>query len=92
MSKACHNFEIPHAIEISRSGNGAHLWIFFSEKVPAREARFLGFGLLDKAMEFYPNNKNKAKRHEHSSLWAENVVDSAIKSVVVEALPAHGFL
>ena len=55
MSKACHSFEIPHAIEISRSGNGAHLWIFFNEKVPAKEARLLGFALLDKAMEFYPN-------------------------------------
>ena len=55
MSKACYNFEIPHAIEISRSGNGAHLWIFFKEKVLAKEARLLGFGLLDKAMEFYPS-------------------------------------
>jgi hypothetical protein len=51
MSKACQNFGIPHAIEISRSGNGAHLWIFFNEKVPAKEARLLGFGLLDKAMD-----------------------------------------
>jgi len=25
MSKACQSFEIPHTIEISRSGNGAHL-------------------------------------------------------------------
>ncbi|MFW2373637.1 MAG: TOTE conflict system archaeo-eukaryotic primase domain-containing protein [Gammaproteobacteria bacterium] len=55
MSKACHSFEIHHAIEISRSGDGAHLWIFFNEKVPAKEARLLGFELLDKAMEFYPN-------------------------------------
>jgi len=55
MSKACSKFEIPHTIEISRSGNGAHIWIFFNEKVPAKEARLLGFGLLDKAMEFYPN-------------------------------------
>ena len=55
MSKACQSFDIPHAIEISRSGNGAHLWIFFNEKVHAEEARLLGFGLLDKAMEFYPN-------------------------------------
>ena len=54
MSKACQSFDIPHAIEISRSGNGAHLWIFFKEKVPAKEARLLGFGLLDKAMEIYP--------------------------------------
>ncbi|MET1256588.1 hypothetical protein ABVT43_15715 [Aliikangiella sp. GXAS 311] len=51
MSKACRKFEIPHTIEISRSGNGAHLWIFFNEKVPAKEARLLGFSLLDKAME-----------------------------------------
>nr|WP_041324735.1 hypothetical protein [Saccharophagus degradans] len=55
MSKACQSFKIPHALEISRSGNGAHLWIFFNEKVPAKEARLLGFGLLDKAMEIYSN-------------------------------------
>ena len=55
MSKACTECGVSHAIEISRSGNGAHLWIFFDEKVPANEARLLGFGLLDKAMEIYPN-------------------------------------
>ncbi len=55
MSQACLHFEIPHAIEISRSGNGAHLWIFFSEPVQARDARLLGFGLLDKAMEIHPD-------------------------------------
>ena len=55
MSKACADFDIPHTIEISRSGNGAHLWVFFENKVPAKEARLLGFGLLDKAMEIYPN-------------------------------------
>lgn len=55
MSRACANFDIPHSIEISRSGKGAHLWIFFEDKVPAKEARLLGFGLLDKAMEIYPN-------------------------------------
>ncbi len=55
MSRACIELKIPHAIEISRSGNGAHLWIFFEDKVPANEARLLGFGLLDKAMEIYPS-------------------------------------
>ena len=55
MSEACTEYRVPHTIEISRSGNGAHLWIFFSEKIPAREARLLGFGLIDKAMEIYPN-------------------------------------
>ena len=54
MSKACEKFEVPHTIEISRSGNGAHLWIFFAERIQAKEARLLGFSLLDKAMEIYP--------------------------------------
>ncbi len=55
MSRACTEYGVPHAVEISRSDNGAHLWIFFDDKVPANEARLLGFGLLDKAMEFFPN-------------------------------------
>lgn len=55
MSRSCTKFGVPHAVEISRSGNGAHLWIFFDDKVPAKEARLLGFGLLDKAMEIYPD-------------------------------------
>ncbi|MDA3835455.1 MAG: hypothetical protein PF495_18950 [Spirochaetales bacterium] len=28
MSRACADYGVPHTIEISRSGNGAHLWIF----------------------------------------------------------------
>jgi len=54
MALACKEFNIPHAIEISRSGNGGHIWIFFSDPVSARDARLLGFGLLDKAMEIHP--------------------------------------
>lgn len=55
MAQACLQSSIPHAVEISRSGNGAHIWIFFSEPVFAQDARLLGFGLLDKAMEIHPN-------------------------------------
>jgi superfamily II DNA or RNA helicase len=55
MSRACERYSVPHTIEISRSGNGAHLWIFFKDRIPANEARLLGFGLLDAAMEIYPN-------------------------------------
>lgn len=50
-AEAAITVDIPHAIEISQSGNGAHLWVFFSENVPAKLARRLGFLLLDKAME-----------------------------------------
>lgn len=54
MAKSCQQCDIPYAIEISRSGKEAHLWVFFSEWVVAKEARKLGFALLDKAMEIHP--------------------------------------
>ncbi len=42
------------AIERSRSGNGAHAWIFFVEPVPAFLARRLGTILLAKASAMRP--------------------------------------
>ncbi len=54
-SKSCLELNIPYLIEISQSGQGAHLWVFFSDSVPAKDARLLGFSILDKAMESYPN-------------------------------------
>nr|WP_083390666.1 DEAD/DEAH box helicase family protein [Parafrankia soli] len=41
---------VPEAVEISRSGQGAHVWIFFDEPVPALDARAVGFALLREAM------------------------------------------
>lgn len=43
---SCHDLEIPAALEISRSGNGAHAWIFFDETIPARDARRLGSAII----------------------------------------------
>lgn len=42
------------AVEKSRSGNGAHAWLFFEEFVPARLARSLGTLILAKCSEFSP--------------------------------------
>jgi hypothetical protein len=47
---ACRDVGVPAALERSRSGNGAHVWIFFAEAVPASTARSLGAGLLRHAM------------------------------------------
>lgn len=44
--ESCQEINVQAALEISRSGNGAHVWIFFSETVPAREARSLGAALI----------------------------------------------
>jgi len=44
--QSCRELGIPAVLEISRSGNGAHAWIFFAKPVPAREARQLGAALI----------------------------------------------
>jgi hypothetical protein len=49
--ETCHQHNIPAAIERSRSGNGAHIWIFFERPVPAGVARRLGSLMLTRAME-----------------------------------------
>ena len=43
---SCQELGVPVAIEISRSGKGAHAWIFFSQNVAARDARRLGTALI----------------------------------------------
>jgi len=47
--QSCEELNIPASLEISRSGNGAHVWIFFSDAVYAREARMLGVALISHA-------------------------------------------
>jgi hypothetical protein len=46
----CEKLNIPVAVERSRSGNGAHAWLFFEEAVAAVSARRLGNALLTEAM------------------------------------------
>lgn len=41
---------IPASLERSRSGDGGHVWVFFSERVPASSARQIGAYLLREAM------------------------------------------
>lgn len=44
--QACMELGVPVALEVSRSGNGAHAWIFFGHAVPARDARRLGTAII----------------------------------------------
>lgn len=55
--RCCEEAGLTPAVERSRSGNGAHVWFFFSEPVPAADARRLGSALLTRTM---------AQRHELS--------------------------
>ena len=42
----CQRYGVPAYLERSRSGNGGHIWIFFSMPVPAASARRLGASLM----------------------------------------------
>lgn len=47
----CKLNEIPALVERSRSGNGAHIWIFFDAPISASLVRQFGFALLEKGAE-----------------------------------------
>jgi superfamily II DNA or RNA helicase len=55
LREVCDTFDIPVALERSRSGNGAHAWFFFVDPLPAGQARKFGSALLTCAM---------SRRHE----------------------------
>ncbi len=55
LREVCLEFNIPVAVERSRSGKGAHAWIFFENPISAILARKLGSALLTYSM---------SKRHE----------------------------
>lgn len=44
--QSCQELGVPAALEISRSGNGAHAWVFFASRVSARDARRLGTAMI----------------------------------------------
>ena len=46
----CKTWNVPCFIERSRSGNGAHVWIFFDAPIAAFKARKLGNAILTEAM------------------------------------------
>ncbi len=49
--ETCHALKVPATLERSRSGNGGHVWIFFTGPVQASLARQLGSAILTKTME-----------------------------------------
>jgi superfamily II DNA or RNA helicase len=69
----CRDWDVPAALERSRSGDGGHLWIFFDRAISAVVARKLGCALLTRTMErrhqigldsydrFFPNQDTMPK-------------------------------
>jgi len=52
--ETCRRLDVPAALEKSRSGDGAHVWLFFEEPIPATLARKVGSFILTETMENRP--------------------------------------
>ncbi len=50
-AQSCRELDVPMALEVSRSGNGAHGWIFFEQNISAYDARRLGAALISHSCE-----------------------------------------
>ncbi|MGN0672570.1 MAG: TOTE conflict system archaeo-eukaryotic primase domain-containing protein, partial [Anaerovoracaceae bacterium] len=73
-------------VERSRSGRGAHLWIFFKEMVPARLARRFGFALLEKGAESV--NLKSFKYYDRMIPTQDALPEGGLGNVI--ALPLQG--
>ena len=51
---SCRAHQVEAALERSRSGNGGHVWTFFSEPIPSSTARQLGTLLMTAALDRRP--------------------------------------
>ncbi|VFS24878.1 TOTE conflict system archaeo-eukaryotic primase domain-containing protein [Klebsiella pneumoniae] len=44
--QSCDELDVPATLEVSRSRQGAHIWVFFASRVLARDARRLGTAII----------------------------------------------
>jgi superfamily II DNA or RNA helicase len=51
INSVCNELNLKANVELSKSGNGIHIWFFFEKKVRAIDARRLGDILITKAMD-----------------------------------------
>ena len=84
LRKMCEINGIKPLVERSRSGKGAHVWIFFKKAIPASVARNFGFLLLDKGSA----SINLKSFHYYDRMYPSQDVASSIGNLI--ALPLQG--
>jgi len=82
----CMSWNIPCSVERSRSGNGAHVWIFFEVPVLAVKARRLGNAILTEAMN--RNGKIGFKSYDRFFPNQDTMPEGGLGNLV--ALPLQG--
>ena len=82
----CKSWNIPCSVERSRSGNGAHVWIFFDVPVLAVKARRLGNAILTEAMS--RNGKIGFKSYDRFFPNQDKIPEGGLGNLV--ALPLQG--
>ena len=82
----CRSWNIPCSVERSRSGNGAHVWIFFDNPVLAVKARRLGNAILTEAMS--RNGKISFKSYDRFFPNQDTMPEGGLGNLV--ALPLQG--
>ena len=82
----CKSWGIPCSIERSRSGNGAHVWIFFETPVLAAKARRLGNAILTEAIN--SNGKISFKSYDRLFPNQDTLPEGGFGNLV--ALPLQG--
>ena len=70
--KECDKLNIASIIELSQSGEGAHVWIFFNDLISCKKARRLGDYILTIAMQ---NNKNISFKSYDRFFPSQDIVD-----------------
>ena len=86
LAQICQTYSVPYLLERSRSGFGAHLWIFFDTAIPCVDARRFGICLLSEGMKLV--NTTSFKTYDRMMPMQDALEENQAGNLI--ALPLQG--